>query len=50
MSESKVLGIVFSNMHDDRMGDLTMVRTMGGTAWWTSPFPIWSTPVSGTWA
>ena len=29
MSESKVLGIVFSNMHDDRMGDLTMVRTMG---------------------
>ena len=30
MSESsKVLGIVFSNMHDDRMGDLTMARTMG---------------------
>ena len=29
MSESKVLGIVFSNMHDDQMGDLTMVRTMG---------------------
>lgn len=29
MSESKVLGIVFSNMHDEKMGDLTMVRTMG---------------------
>ena len=30
MSEgSKVLGIVFSDMHDDRMGDLTMARTMG---------------------
>ena len=29
MSESKVLGIVFSDMHDDKMGDLTMVRTMG---------------------
>lgn len=29
MSESKVLGIIFSNMHDDRMGDLTMVRTTG---------------------
>ena len=30
MSESnKVLGIIFSNMHDDRMGDLTMARTMG---------------------
>ena len=29
MSENKVLGIVFSNMHDEKMGDLTMVRTMG---------------------
>jgi len=29
MSESKVLGIIFSDMHDDKMGDLTMVRTTG---------------------
>lgn len=29
MSESKVLGIIFSNTHDDEMGDMTMVRTMG---------------------
>lgn len=28
MSESKVLGIIFSNTHDDEMGDMTMVRTM----------------------
>lgn len=29
MSESKVLGMIFSNTHDDEMGDMTMVRTMG---------------------
>lgn len=29
MSESKILGIVFSDVYDDKMGDLTRVRTMG---------------------
>ena len=29
MTESKTLGIVFSNMHDTRLGELTELRTMG---------------------
>ena len=29
MTENKTLGIVFSNMHDARLGELTDIRTMG---------------------
>lgn len=29
MNDNKILGIIFSNTHDDEMGAMTMVRTMG---------------------
>lgn len=50
----KAMGIIFANIYDSSLGELTNKRTIaslpygGGTAKSTSPCPICPTPASGT--